>query len=63
MNKNPETHEEKFTTLEKKATDEMEMAAKENEEREKIKKAAQVNLRFLIYFLNQKICIETLLLF
>ena len=37
-------NEKKFPTLEEKAADEMEVAAQENEEREKAEKAAQGNL-------------------
>ena len=37
-------NEKKFPTLEEKAADEMEMAAQEDEEREKAEKAAQGNL-------------------
>ena len=40
-------YEEKFSSMEKKAPNEMEMAAQENEEREKAEKAAQGWVRAL----------------
>ena len=69
MNKNPETHEQKFTTLEEKAADEMEMAAKEDEERKKAAKTAQEHIvpsYFLFYlydFFNRKLYITNTIAF
>ena len=46
-------NEKKFPSLEEKKADEMEVAAQEDEKREKIKKTAQGWVRKLkIYFLN-----------